>query len=177
MRTERTVLRIGRADGSVREVPLRYNASHQRGYRCFLGELADSPEHISEETPRSFEGRTLFEALAEYRKSIEPDGWRLLHAVARRDCWPKPDELFPVVHELVPGVEETHSINGFEPAEFDQVTSLVEQQRAFQRWMQSLAPVYQGRVPPLAGHEHDPPGVAFGPLARLAGRIVSQQDD
>ena len=177
MRTERTVLRIGRADGSVKEVPLRYNASHQRGYRCFIGELADAPEHITEETPRSFEGRTLFDALAQYRKSIEPDGWRLLHAVARSDCWPKPDELFPVVQQLIPGMEDTQAVNGFEPAEFDQVTSLDEQQRAFEGWKRSLAPVYEGRVPPLAGHEHDRPGISFGPLARLAGRILSQKDD
>ncbi len=177
MRTERTVLRIGRASGSVKEVPMRYNASHQRGYRCFIGEHADAPERITEETPRSFEGRTLFDALAEYRKAIEPDGWRLLHAVARRDCWPKPDELFPVVQQLTPGVEETQAINGFEMAEFDQVTSLVEQQRGFQRWKRSLSPVYEGRVPPRAARDHDGPGVAFGPLARLAGRILSQKDE
>ena len=67
---------------------MRYNASHQRGDRCFIGELADAPEQITEQTPRSFEGRRLFDALAEYRKSIEPGGWRLLHALARRDCWP-----------------------------------------------------------------------------------------
>jgi hypothetical protein len=53
-----------------------------------LGRLLDTPEQITEQTPRSFEGRTLFDALAEYRKTVESDGWRLLHAVARRDCWP-----------------------------------------------------------------------------------------
>ena len=49
MRSERTVLRIGRADGEVREVPMRYNASHQRGWRCFIGYLADAPDEITEE--------------------------------------------------------------------------------------------------------------------------------
>jgi hypothetical protein len=156
---------------------MRYNASHQRGYRCFIGDLADAPEQITEQTPRSFEGRTLFDALAEYRKTVESDGWRLLHAVARRDCWPKPDELFPVVQELVTGLEETQPVNGFDPAEFDKVGSLQEQQRAFEQWKQSLTPVHVGRVPPRAGYEHDPPSVDFGPRSRLAGRILSQKDD
>lgn len=177
MRTERVVLRIGRSDGAIREVPMRYNASHQRGYRCYIGPLADAPDEIGEETIRSFEGRRLFDALAEYRLAIEPDGWRLLHAAARRDCWPKPDELDPVVEQLKRGVEQTMPINGFEAASFSEVATLERQRAAFEEWKESLAPVHEGRVPPRAGHEHDVPSVEFGPLARLAGRILRQKGD
>ncbi|MGZ3268968.1 MAG: hypothetical protein ACXU7X_12240 [Croceibacterium sp.] len=166
MWTERTVLKIGKADGTVAEVPMRYNASHLRGYRCFVGSLADAPDEIVEGTPRSFEGRRLFDALAEYRAQIEPDGWRLLHAAARRDCWAKPDDLNPVVQQLSPGTEVTKPRNAFEPADFGEVCSLAEQRDNFDRWMKSLSPVYAPRAPRKAGHEHDPPAVEFSSLAR-----------
>ena len=169
MRTKRTVLLIGKADATVAEIPMRYNGSHQRGYRCFIGALADLPEEIKENTPPSFKGRRLFDALAEYRKSIEPDGWRLLHAFARRDCWPKPGELFPYVERLRQGVEQTERVDGFERAEFDDVATVAEQQASFDDWMKSLSPVYAPRAPRKAGHEHDEASVEFGPLARLAG--------
>ncbi len=119
----------------------------------------------------------LFDALAEYRMAIEPHGWRLLHAVARRDCWPKPDELDPVVRQLKRGVEQTEPIDGFKAAGFSEVTTLERQRVAFEKWKKSLVPVHEGRVPPRAGHEHDRPTVEFGPLARLAGRILGQKDD
>jgi hypothetical protein len=176
VRTERILLRIGKSDGLINDVPLRYNASHQRGYRCFIGPLADAPDEIKEDTPRSFEGRSLFDALAEYRKRIEPQGWRLLHAVARRDCWPKPTD-FAHVQRLTSGIEQTEQVNGFDAARFDEVTTLEDQRAAFERWMKGLAPIREGRVPPRAGHEHDSAGVEFGPISRLAGRILSQKDD
>lgn len=172
MRTERTVLRLGRGDGSVVEVPMRYNASHQRGYRCFIGPLADTPEEITEETPRSFEARTLFDALAEYRKGIETEGWRLLHAVARCDCWPKPDELFAFVQCLRDGEEETERVDAFRPAGFAEVTTLAEQRAYFERWKQSLAPVYAPRVPRKRGHEQDEPRVEFSEVAKAAGEYL-----
>lgn len=172
MRSDRLVLRIGKADGTVEEVPMRYNASHQRGYRCFIGRLADAPEEITEDTPPSFEGRSLFEALAEYRKAIEPQGWRLLHSAARRDCWPKSDEFTPYVERLTPHVEQTERIDGFAPADFNEVATLEEQHANFEAWMQSLAPVPEGRVPPRAGHEHDRAQVEFSLLAIFAGQYL-----
>ena len=36
MWTKKQVLVISEADGTIRIVPMRYNASHQRGWRCFL---------------------------------------------------------------------------------------------------------------------------------------------
>jgi hypothetical protein len=177
MRTERIVLAIGKADGTIVEVPMRYNRSHQRGYRCFIGPLADQPEAIGDDTARSFEGRSLFDALAEYRRSIEPGGWRLLHAAARRDCWPKPGELDPVVRRWIPGVEQTLRVDAFEPAVFGEVTTLERQRKAFGQWKKGLAPVHEGRVRPRAGHEHDTPVVDSGPLARLAGRILRKKDE
>jgi hypothetical protein len=177
VRSDRVVLRIGKADGAIAEVPMRYNASHQRGYRCFVGALADAPEEITEDTPRSFEGRSLFDALAVYRATIEPDGWRLLHAAARRDCWPKPDEPTPYVQKLTPEQEATERVLGFDPAEFAEVATLEDQRASFEAWIKSLRPVPEGRVPPRAGHEHDQAGVEFGPLSRLAGRILSEKDE
>ncbi len=172
MRTERTVLCVGKADGTVAEVPMRWNASHQRGYRCFIGPLADAPEDITEETPRSFEGRRLFDGLAEYRAQIEPEGWRLLHVAARLDCWPKPDELGPFVQQMTLGTEETTRRSAFDVAGFGEVGELAEQRSHFEEWMQSLAPVYAPRAARRAGHEHDPPGVEFSGLARLAGKYL-----
>lgn len=178
MRTERIDLLIGDADGTSREVPMRYNGSHQRGYRCFMGPLADLPEQIMEGTPPSFEGRRLFDAMAEYRRSIEPAGWRLLHALARRDCWPRPDELGPFVQQLRPGLEQTERVCGFDRAEFAEVGTLFEQQASFEEWMKSLAPLYAPRVPQRCGHEHDEPIVEFGPIARLAGEyLVTDKPD
>ena len=172
MRTERTVLRIGKADGTVVDVPMRYNASHQRGYRCFVGDLADAPERIDEDTPRSFEGRSLFEALAEYRKQIEPSGWRLMHAAARRDCWPKPEGFSPYVEKLRGGIEATERMDALDPAPFAEVTSLRNQRAHFRKWMKSLAPVVEGRVPPKAGHEHDEAKVDFSLQSIHAGEYL-----
>jgi hypothetical protein len=177
VRSDRVVLRVGKADGAIAEVPMRYNGSHQRGYRCFIGPLADAPEEITEDTPRSFEGRSLFDALAVYRATIEPDGWRLLHAAARRDCWPRPDEPTPYVQKLTAGCEATERILGFNSADFREVATLEDQRSNFQAWMASLPPVAEGRVPPRAGHEHDAPGVEFSGLSRLAGRILTRKDD
>lgn len=176
MRTNRIDLLIGKADGTVMTVAVRFNASHQRGYRCFFGPIVDSPEDILESTPPSFEGRRLFDAMAEYRKSIEPQGWRLLHAIARRDCWPKPLELDPCVQRLQSGVEKTHAVNAFERADFSEVATLKEQHAAFEHWMSSLAPVYAPRAARKAGHEHDEPVVEFGPLARLAGEYLASDE-
>ena len=172
MRTERIVLQIGSADGATTGVPMRFNASHQRGYRCFIGKLADQPEEIREDTPRSFEGRRLFDALAQYREAIEPEGWRLLHAVARLDCWPKPDEFGPNVQILRSGIEHTEPVDGFDPAGFSEVGTLADQSASFEQWMKSLAPVFEPRVPPKAGHEHDPATVEFSILARVAGEYL-----
>jgi hypothetical protein len=177
LRTERIVLRIGKADGETAEVPMRFNASHQRGYRCFIGDFADAPENIGEETPRSFEGRTLFEALAGYRKTIEPAGWRLLHAAARLDCWPEPYEFGPHVQRLRHGTEMTQPVDGLECAVFDEVGTLADQHSSFEQWMKSLAPVFEPRVPPKAGHSHDAAAVDFSGLARLAGKYLVDGDE
>lgn len=172
MWTKRIELRIGKADGTKVTIPMRYNGSHQRGYRCFTGELVEAPEHIKETTSPSFEGRRLFDALVDYRKTIEPGGWRLLHAVARRDCWPKPDELDTKVQRLTHGAEQTERIDGFEQAEFAEVATIREQQDAFEQWKSSLEPVFAPRAPRKSGHEHDQPVVDFGPIARLAGEYL-----
>jgi hypothetical protein len=178
MHSERADLLIGKADGTVAAVPMRFNMSHQRGYRCFFGPIVGTPERIMESTQPTFAGRRLFDALAAYRRSIEPDGWRLLHAVARRDCWPRPDDLSPCVEQLQTGVEQTQSVSAFQPAELNDVATLAEQQACFEEWMRSLAPVYAPRAARKAAHEHDEPVVEFSALAMLGGEyLVSDHPD
>lgn len=176
MRTERVALRIGQADGRTVDVPMRFNLSHQHGYRCYFGALADPATEIKDATPPSFTGANLFETLAGWRATIEPEGWRLLHAAARADCWPRPVRATPFVEQLTPGEEATCRINGFDPAPFWSVATLAEQRANFESWMASLPPVALGRVPPRAGHGDDEPEVDFGPVAKLAGRILRSGD-
>jgi hypothetical protein len=177
MRTEHVVLHIAQADGRTAEVPMRYNLSHQHAYRCYFGALADPAAEIKEATPPSFAGENLFEALAGWRATIEPEGWRLLHAVARADCWPKPARATPFVEQLMAGEEATRRLDGLDRAPFDAVTTLAQQRSNFEAWMASLAPVALGRVPPRSGHGNDEPGVDFGPVAKLAGRILRSADE
>jgi hypothetical protein len=172
MRTEQVVLTIGQTDGRTVEVPMRYNVSHQRGYRCFFGALAEPTAEINEDTAPNHVGSNLFEALAGWRETIEPEGWRLLHAAARADCWPGNGRTSPYVEQLTPGEGATLSLNGFDPAPLDAVATLAQQRANFELWMASLPPVRLGRVPLRAGHAHDEPGVDFGPVAKLAGRIL-----
>ncbi|MBV9882394.1 MAG: hypothetical protein JO276_05240 [Sphingomonadaceae bacterium] len=176
MRTERVLLRIGQADGRTASVPMRHNLSHQRGSRCYFGALAEPDAEIGEATEPSFTGANLFEALAVWRATIEPEGWRLLHGAARADCWSRPGHASPFVEQLLPGREATHRLNALDPAPFDTVTTLAEQRANFEAWQAALPPVPVGRVPPREGHGDDPPVVEFGPLARLAGRILGSRE-
>jgi hypothetical protein len=155
-------LRIGEAAAAAREVAMRWTASHQDGWALVF----------DGDPPPTFRARTLFEALALYRETIEPEGWRLLHAAARADCWPDPRKYDPRVERLTPGVDQTVAIECFAPAAWDEVTDLATQRANFHTWMASLAQVRVGRVRPRAGHEHDPPGVEFEPLAYAAGEYL-----
>jgi hypothetical protein len=161
MKPKEQPLRLGDAGGRVREVAMRWTASHQEGWALFF----DDP-------PEPFRARTLFEALALYRAAIEPQGWRLLHAAARADCWPDPRTNGYRVQRLTPGTERTVAIECFAPAGWDEVTDLAAQRAAFDAWMASLAPVPAGRVRPRAGHAHDPAGVEFSSLSRTAGEYL-----
>jgi hypothetical protein len=176
MHTEHVILRIGHADGRTESVPMRFNLSHQQGGRCYFGGLADPAAAIGEETAPSAAGANLFEALAAWRTTVEPEGWRLLHAAARADCWAKPERGSRFVEQLTPGEERTNRLEALAPAPFEAVTTLAQQQAAFETWRASLAPLPLGRTPPRAGHGDDPAGVEFGPLARLAGRILRSDD-
>jgi hypothetical protein len=179
MQTTELALSIGNAAGVVKQVPARMHASHQAGHKLFLGELADPATELHSGTEPSFAAFTMFDMLCAYRQSIEPDGWRLLHAAARADAWPNPKlGVYTVdVQILVRGLAETIGIKMLDPAPFEAVTTLDRQRANFEAWMASLPAVYEGRVPPRAGHDHDPPRVDFGPLSRFAGRILSQKDE
>jgi hypothetical protein len=154
-------LRIADPRGRIREVPMRWTASHQDGWALFFDDAVEP-----------FKARSLFEALALYRATIEPEGWRLLHAAARADCWPDPRTDGTRVQQLTPGTERTSAIECFAPASRDEVTDLASQRTAFDAWMAGLKPVAVGRVRPRAGHEHDAPVVEFGPLAVAAGECL-----
>ena len=177
MWTKPLILRIGRADGAERAVAMRYNSSHQAGTRLYLGTVADDPAAIDEHTPATFAAHRLFDAIACYRATIEGDGWRLLHAIARRDVWVRPDEMFAFVDALTMGIEQTEKLDWMVPATFDDVVTVTEQQAHFNQWMASLAPVRVGRVPPRAGHDKDLPSVDFGPAARFAAAILRNDPD
>lgn len=154
-------LRIADPGGRVREVPMRWTASHQDGWALYF-----------DDRPEPFEARRLFDALALYRETIEPEGRRLLHAAARADCWPDPRTDGYRVQQLTPGTERTVAIECFAAADWDEVTNLASQRAGFDAWMASLEPIAVGRVRPRAGHEHDPAGVEFSTLSRTAGEYL-----
>jgi hypothetical protein len=174
--TTLVTLRISNERDEARAVPMRFSGSHQAGYRLFFGALSDADLPICEATEPDHAAFRFFDAIASYRQTIEPDGWRLLHAVARTDCWPKPDELGTRVQRLFAGTEATQPLDAFAPATFDEVVSLDEQRLRFAAWQASLSPVSIGRVRPKAGHEHEAPGVTFGPLSALAGKVLREAD-
>ena len=162
MRPEAQILRIAHAGGGVREVPIRWTASHQHGWTLTF-----------DEPSRSFCARTLFDALADYRATIEPEGERLLHASARADCWPDPRGDGARIRLLTLGREEGPALDCFAPARPDEVADLATQRANFEAWMASLAPVVARRIRPREGGAHDPGGVKFGALAVLAGRYLA----
>ena len=75
MWTKKQVLVTSKGDGTIQIVAMRYNASHQRGWRCFLSPLADDPAAIHEETVSSFHGRSLFDAPGELSRNDRTVRW------------------------------------------------------------------------------------------------------
>jgi hypothetical protein len=140
MWTKKQVLVTSGADGSIQILQMRYNASHQRGWRCFLSPLAEDPTAIGEETAPSFCGRSLFDALAMFRSTIEPAGGRLLHAMASRQCWPDTKTHDRFCRRLTLASAETELIDGFLPIDFDEAATLDEQRDCYEAWQASLLP-------------------------------------
>jgi hypothetical protein len=138
MRTKKQVLVTCQADGTVEIVPMRYNASHQRGWRCYIGALANDPVMIGEETPPSFQGRSPFDALAVYRATIEPLGGRLLHAIASGECWPDIGKYDRFCRRLTFGSQATELIDGFLPIGPEEAVTLEEQRARYEAWRASL---------------------------------------
>lgn len=138
MRTKKQVLVISDADGTVRILPMRYNASHQRGWRCFLTPLADDPAAIGEQTAPSFHGRSLFDALAMFRSTIEPGGGRLLHAMASRECWPDSNSNDRFCRRLTVGQAQTELVDGFLPIDLTEAATLDEQRACHEEWKAGL---------------------------------------
>lgn len=125
-------------DGTFRILPMRYNSSHQRGWRCFLEPLAGDPAAIREETEPSFHGRSLFDALAMFRSRIEPAGDRLLHAMASRECWADTGTYDRFCRRLSPGSAATELIDGFLPIDLVEAATLQEQRDCYEAWRASL---------------------------------------
>ena len=149
MRTKKQVLVTSGADGTIRILQMRYNASHQNGWRCFLSPLAEDPTAIVEETAPSFCGRSLFDALAMFRSTIEPAGGRLLQAMASRQCWPDTKTHDRFCRQLTRGSAETELIDGFLPIDFEESATLDEQRACYEAWQASLPPdVGPATVPP-----------------------------
>ena len=138
MWTKKQVLVTSAADGTIRILPMRYNASHQRGWRCFLEPLAGDPAAIREETESSFQGRSLFDALAMFRTTIEPAGGRLLHAMASRECWADSITHDRFCRRLSHGSPATELIDGFLPIDLAEAATLQEQRDCYEAWRASL---------------------------------------
>ena len=138
MWTKKQVLVTSNSDRTVRILQMRYNASHQRGWRCFLSPLADDPAAIGEQTAPSFHGRSLFDALAMFRATIEPTGGRLLHAMASRECWPDTKTYDRFCRRLTAGLAETELIDGFLPIDVDEAATLDEQRACYEMWRAGL---------------------------------------
>ena len=147
MRTKKQVLLISNADGAIEIVPMRYNASHQAGWRCFIGALAEDSAAIGEETVPSFRGRSLFDALAAYRATIEPGGGRLLQAMASGHCWKDMGSHDRFCRRFVPGTEATELIDGFLPIDPREAVTLEEQRARYDAWRASLPVVAETREP------------------------------
>jgi hypothetical protein len=148
MWTKKQVLLIRDADGTIEIVPMRYNASHQAGWRCFIGALAEDPAAIGEETVPSFRGRSLFDALAVYRATIEPGGARLLHAMASGQCWKDTGTYDRFCRRFVLGTEATELIDGFLPIGPEEAVTLDEQRALHDAWRTSLPMVAEPRAEP-----------------------------
>ena len=148
MRTKRQVLLISNADGTIGIVPMRYDASHQAGWRCFIGTLAEDAAAISEETVPSFHGRSLFDALAMFRATIEPGGARLLHAMASGECWKDTGTYDRFCRRFALGSEATELIDGFLPIGPEEAVTLEEQRVRYDAWRMSLPMVAEPRVAP-----------------------------
>jgi hypothetical protein len=150
MWTKKQVLVVSRPDGTIQILPMRYNASHQRGWRCFVGPLAEQPDAIGEETVPSFHGRSLFDALAIFRTTIEPAGGRLLHAMGSRECWADTGTYDRFCRRLTPGSANTELIDGFLPIGLDEAATLDEQRAHYEAWLASLPPVPEPGTAPVS---------------------------
>jgi hypothetical protein len=148
MWTKKQVLVISTPDGTIQIVPMRYNASHQRGWRCFLSPHAENPASIGEETAPSFHGRSLFDALAMFRGTIEPGGGRLLQAVASRECWADTESYDRFCRRLTIGSAESELVDGFLPIDIKEAATLDEQRAAHERWRASLPPTHEPKTAP-----------------------------
>jgi len=147
MWTKKQVLVTMTAEGTIEIVPMRYNASHQRGWRCFIGALAQDAAAIGEDTVPSFSGRSLFDALAAYRTTIEPAGGRLLQAMASGECWADLGTYDRFCRRLKPGTERTELIDGFLPIGPEEAVTLDVQRARYEEWRASLPPVAQQTEP------------------------------
>ena len=176
MRTKKQVLVICQADGTIEIVPMRYNASHQRGWRCYIGALANDPVAISEDTPPSFHGRSLFDALAVYRATIEPAGGRLLHAIASCECWPDigTDDRF--CRRLTFGSQATELIDGFLPIGPEEAVTLAEQRARYEAWRASLPTNREGQAMPTSRARRALEGSNAAIIANREGMILARGD-
>jgi hypothetical protein len=84
---------------------------------------------------RTFVAPDLFLALLEFRRQIEPDGWRVLVNGARRDAWPSGmsaqmsggTKLYLLPQGRKPAMRDV--VETFDPAGSDDVVTVEEQSR------------------------------------------------
>jgi hypothetical protein len=88
----------------------------------------------------SFHGRSLFDALAMFRATIELAGGRLLQAMASRKCWADTATHDRFCRRLTPGSAETELVDGFLPIDVGESATLDEQRAFYEAWRASLPP-------------------------------------
>ncbi|WP_309736981.1 hypothetical protein [Chamaesiphon sp. OTE_75_metabat_556] len=105
-------------------------------------------EFTSPVTPKyNILGKNKFECLLDLRKELEKFGYRPLCNGARFDAYPLPSDLKTYngdfLHILTLGQEpnEEDQVETFEYAEPDLITSIAEQRKYYESWLESVKPV------------------------------------
>jgi hypothetical protein len=92
-------------------------------------------------------GKNMFECLLDLRRGLEKYDYRPLCNGARFDAYPLPDDLKTYggdfLHVLTLGKEpnEEDQVETFEYAEPDLITSIAEQRKYYESWLESVKPV------------------------------------
>ena len=118
MWTKKQVLVTRAADGTVQILPMRYNASHQRGWRCFLGALA-------EDLRRSARRQSQASRDARYSMHWQCFAARSSPRVVGCECWADAESRDRFCRRLTLGSAESDLVDGFLPIDAGEAASSI----------------------------------------------------